>query len=354
MTLLLSNEDVLQLIEPLRCIEALELAFADLARGEAVNRPRSHTYTPLGDGHWYVMKTMDGSLPRYGVHALRLGSNRTHEFLQDGVRRREKLPLAPGHRFVGLVVLFDISTLEPLAIMQDGELQRWQVGCTSALAAKHLARGGPASVGLIGSGWQAETQLLALAKVRILREIRAYSKDPERLGAFCERLSQLLGQAVRPAGSPQEAIDGVDIVALATNARDPVIDGAWLRPGQHLNSISPQEFGATTLERATIIVVRNKQPAACLYPPGQAPWEAEEATPLDDALERKLVELGEVVCGRAGRSADEDVTVFAPAGGTSGLGVTFAAVGHVVYQAAKARGIGRELPTEWFTETAKP
>lgn len=121
MTLLLSNEDVLRVLDPQACIDALEVAFRDLAADEAVNRPRSHTYTPLGDGHWYLFKSMDGSVPRLGVHAIRLSSDHTHEFARDGKRRREKLAMAPGGRYVGLVLLFDIRTLEPLAILQDGD-----------------------------------------------------------------------------------------------------------------------------------------------------------------------------------------------------------------------------------------
>jgi ornithine cyclodeaminase/alanine dehydrogenase-like protein (mu-crystallin family) len=157
MTLLLSNDDVLRVLDPRACIDALEVAFADLATGDAVNRPRSHTYTPLGGGHWYLFKSMDGSVPRLGVQAIRLSSDHTHEREQDGKRRRDKLALAPGGRYVGLVLLFDIRALEPLAILQDGELQRMRVGCTSALAAKHLSRETSRVVGLIGSGWQAET-----------------------------------------------------------------------------------------------------------------------------------------------------------------------------------------------------
>ncbi len=100
MTLLLSNDDVLRVLDPAACIEALEVAFRDLATGEAVNRPRSHTYTPLGDGHFYLFKSMDGAIPRLGVQAIRMSSDHTHEFRRDGKRRREKLPLAPGGRFV--------------------------------------------------------------------------------------------------------------------------------------------------------------------------------------------------------------------------------------------------------------
>jgi alanine dehydrogenase len=356
MTLLLSNEDVLRVVDPVSCIEALEVAFRDLAAGEAVNRPRSHTYTPLGDGHWYLFKSMDGSVPRLGVHAIRLSSDHTHELTRDGERRREKLALAPGGRYVGLVLLFDIRTLEPLAITQDGELQRTRVGCTSALAAKHLSRPDSHVVGLIGSGWQAATQLLALTKVREVREVRAYSTNADRLRAFCRDISPRVRFEVHPVGSAREAIEGADIVACATNSHDPVLDGAWLAPGQHVGSVQSHELDDATIDRASVVVVRSLDPATFHHPPGRAPVEASEVRAVDDRLRAKMVELGEVVWGRAGRRSSDDVTLFTGGGlgASSGLGIQFAAVANAVYRAAKASGLGREIPTEWLTETAKP
>lgn len=356
MTLLLSNEDVERVLDVEACIVALEHAFRDLAEGTAVNRPRAHTYTPLGDEHFYLFKTMDGSLPRFGVHALRLSSDHIHDTERSGRRRREKLPAAPGGRYVGMVMLFDIKTLEPLAIIHDGYLQRMRVGCTSALAAKHLSRPESSVVGLVGSGWQAGAQLLALAKVRPVREIRAYSTNAERLRAFCAEMSPKIGQKVRPVASAPEAIVGADIVALATNAQDPVLDGEWLVPGQHLGSVQSHELDRRTLERASLIVVRSREAATFHAPPGQEPVEMRERRRLDEPLAAKVVELGEVVAGRAGRRAAEDITLFTGGGlgASSGLGVQFAAVGHAVYRAAKAAGLGRELPTDWFLETAKP
>lgn len=356
MTLLLTNEDVLRVLDARACIDALEVAFADLAAGEAVNRPRSHTYTPLGDGHWYLFKSMDGSVPRLGVHAIRLSSDHTHEHAVDGKRRRDKVPLAPGARFVGLVLLFDIRTLEPLAILQDGELQRMRVGCTSALAAKHLARSDARAVGLIGAGWQAETQLAALACVRDLEDVRVFSRRAAAAAAFADRVSRRIGRPVRAVASAREAAEGADIVACATNSNDPVIDGAWLVPGQHVGSVQSHELDLATIERADVIVVRSADPATFHHPPGNAPVEAAEVKRLAPRLQAKVVELGDVVGGHAGRRRADDVTLFTGGGlgASSGLGIQFAAVADTIYRAAKEEGLGREIPTEWLTETAKP
>jgi alanine dehydrogenase len=334
-TLLLDNDDVRRVLTMRNCIDALEEAFADYARGEAVSRPRSHTYTDLGGGEHYLFKTMDGALPRHGIHALRLTSDRTRE--HDG--RRTKIAAAPGERYVGLVLLFDLETLVPLAILHDGYLQRMRVGATSALAADRLARPDARVVGLVGAGWQAGAQLLGLREVRELAEVRAYAPTRPRLEEFCAE------HGATPVASAREAIEGADVVVLATNSYEPVLDGSWLQPGQHINSVQRHELDKATLERADLVVVRSRDEPTFHHASGRAPRAAFQP-PLDGA-----VELGAVVTGAAGRRGPEEITLFT---GGGGLGIQFAAVAHVVYRAALTAGVGRELPTDWFTQKEKP
>ncbi|NUR78310.1 MAG: ornithine cyclodeaminase family protein [Thermoleophilia bacterium] len=345
MTLLLDNDDVRAVLRMDACIDALETAFRDYARGRAVNRPRSHTYTDLGGGRHYLLKTMDGSLATAGVHALRLTSDLTYE----NGRRREKLPAAPGGRYVGLVLLFDVATLVPLAIVHDGELQRMRVGATSALAARHLARRGARVAGIVGTGWQAAAQVAGLREVFELEEIRVYAPTEEKLERFAREHA---GTAV---GSAREAIAGADVVALATNAYEPVLDARWLEPGQHVGSLQGHELDEATLERADLVVVRSREEATFHFAPGHAPRAAAERKRLDRVSPTRVVELGEVVTRAAGRGSDDDITLFTGGGtgASSGLGIQFAAVAHVVYEAARAAGRGRELPTEWFTQREK-
>jgi ornithine cyclodeaminase/alanine dehydrogenase-like protein (mu-crystallin family) len=343
MTLLLDGEDVRRLLRMRDCIDALERAFSDLAEGRAVNRPRSHTYTDLGEGRHYLFKSMDGSYPAARVHALRLTSDLVH--VHDA--RRDKVAAAPGGRYVGLVLLFDVETLAPLAIVHDGYLQRMRVGATSALAADRLARRDARVAAVIGAGWQAGAQILGLREVRELDEIRVWAPTRSRLEAFCAEHGAV------PVGSTREAIAGSDIVALATNARQSVLDGSWLEPGQHVGSVHGDELDQKALDRADVIVVRSRQPATHYFAPGHAPAEAVVRRP---ASVGKVVELGEVVAGRDGRRANYEITLFAGGGtgASSGLGIQFAAVASVVYDAARAAGVGRELPTEWFTQEDKP
>jgi alanine dehydrogenase len=333
-TLLLDNDDVRRVLRMRDAIDALDAAFHDHARGDAVNRPRSHTYTHRGGDRHYLFKTMDGSLPRLGVHALRLTSDLTDE--RDG--RRVKIAAAPGGRYVGLVLLFDLETLVPLAIVHDGYLQRTRVGATSALAARALASRG-SRIGLLGAGWQAGAQLEGLREVFDVEEVRVFAPTRARLEAFADE------HGATPVDSPRDVIDGADVVVLATNSHAPVLDGAWLAPGQHVNSVQRKELDATTLARADLVVVRSRDEPTFHYAPGAAPRAAQ--------LRRleSVVELGDVLTGLAGRTRDDEITLFT---GGGGLGTQFAAVAHAVYEAARERGLGRELPTEWFTQEEKP
>jgi ornithine cyclodeaminase/alanine dehydrogenase-like protein (mu-crystallin family) len=337
----LDNDDVRKALRMRDCIDALEEAFVDYADGRAVNRPRSHTYTDLGQGRHYLLKTMDGSLPRHGVHALRVTSDLTHELARDGGLRRDKIPAAPGERYVGLVLLFELERLAPLAILHDGYLQRMRVGATSALAADRLARPDARVAAVIGAGWQAGAQVLGLREVRELDEIRVYAPRRDRLEAFCAEYG------TAPAASAREAIVGAQVVALATNAQEPVLDGSWLAPGSHVNSVQRHELDAVTVDRASLIVVRSTEEPTFHYADGRAPRDADNR----NLAGPNVVELGDVLAGRAGRSSPEEITLFT---GGGGLGIQFAAVAHAVYESARAAGLGRELPTEWFTQAEKP
>jgi ornithine cyclodeaminase/alanine dehydrogenase-like protein (mu-crystallin family) len=245
------------------------------------------------------------------------------------------------------VLLFDQATLVPLALLHDGYLQRQRVGATSALAAGRLAHPDARVAGVVGAGWQAGAQIEGLRAVRELDEVRVFAPTRARLEAFCAE------HGARPVASVAEAIEGADVVALATNSHEPVLDGDLLEPGQHVGSVQGRELDARTRERAGLVVVRSLAPPTFHYAAGRAPREAGEPPALAAA---KTATLAEVVAGRAGRTSPEEITLFAGggSGGSSGLGTQFAAVAHAAYSAAAAAGIGRELPTEWFTQEEKP
>jgi alanine dehydrogenase len=357
MTIILNNQEIESMLSMGDYIGAMEEAFIDLANGRAVNRPRSHTYTALSDNSYYMFKSMDGALPRYGVHALRLSSDNIEERVVDGRLRRNKIPKAPGKKWVGLVQLYSIATGELLAIMQDGYLQKMRVGATSGVAAKCLSRPDSKRVGMYGTGWQADAQLMALCEVRDIQEVKIFSPNRQNRESFAQKMSAQLGIPVIALDDPQAVIEGADIVVGSTNSLQPVFDGKWLKPGMHVNSLQNGELDALTLERADVVAVRAKERSTHWTVPGHQPTETRQIAEPSAAMMAKTQELGSILIGKSsGRTSPEQITLFggSGSGGSSGLGIQFAAVGYLILQKALKLGIGHVVPTDWFCEDVHP
>src|SRR5580704_7712179 len=207
-------------IDPLH-IDVLEDVYVELAEGRGVNRVRSDCMVSSGQGDaLYSLKSMDGVIPKLGIGAVRIDSDIVTWPRQGNNMRRVKVPAAPGGRYVGLVLLFSSHTGEPLAIMPDGVMQRIRVGAANGLGIKYLARQNASSVGILGSGWQAGAQLMAVCAVRKISRIRCFSPNAEHCRVFAESMSAALEIPVDPVGQPEDAISGADIVMCATNSID--------------------------------------------------------------------------------------------------------------------------------------
>ncbi|HLC25155.1 MAG TPA: ornithine cyclodeaminase family protein [bacterium] len=358
MPLILTNEEVAQVLSMDLCLEAMERAFRSLGEGRAVNRPRSHTYLPTDrpDTH-YLFKSMEGAIPESRVMALRVTSEKIQQAFHDGIKRRETLPNSKG-KWVGLVLLFSLETCELLAVMPDGYLQKMRVGATSALAAKILSRPDSRIAGLLGTGWQAGAQVEGLLKVRPITEIKVYSPTRDHLLEFCRRWSERLRIPLHPMDGPQPVVEGSDIIVAATNALEPVFNGEWLTAGMHVNSVLSLEMDETTFARADLIAVRARETPTFFYPPGRGPTWGEEK-PARSSLNPKIRELGKILTGaETGRRNSQEITLFVGSGqglpASAGLGIQFAAAGAAVLKEAERLGLGRKIPADWFLESVHP
>ena len=160
MTLILNNDDIQQTLNVKDCLEVMEETYRELATSQAVNRPTSHSYLPHSlPQTTYSFKSVDGGVKKFGVQALRITSDIVREKSVNNSVRLEKLPLAGGGHFLGLVQLFSVETGELLAIMPDGFIQQTRVGVTSALGAKAMSRQNSELLALIGSGGQARSHV---------------------------------------------------------------------------------------------------------------------------------------------------------------------------------------------------
>jgi ornithine cyclodeaminase/alanine dehydrogenase-like protein (mu-crystallin family) len=271
-------------------------------------------------------------------------------------RRRVKVPAAPNQRYVGLVLLFSTANGAPLAIFPDGVLQRMRVGATNGLGVKYMARDNAQTLAILGSGWQAETQVTAACSVRTITSIRCFSPNRDNRLAFVERIAALTGIATSGVDQPEDAIKGADIVMCGTNSLDPVFFQKWVELGMHISSIKKSEIEPAAILAADYVGVHTHDTAPQLVVAKNAPFkESTKAAGWNAARQldfKKYPTLAELIVGRAPtRTRPEDVTCFL---NNLGLGYQFAAVGSVIYKRAVEHGLGHDLPTDWFTETVHP
>ncbi len=352
--LLLDNAEIARVFDLGACMQALERAYRAMAGGRSVERARSQTRVPLDEpGVTYCFKSMEGALFGDGYMTLRITSDAVFEGEVDGRKRREKLARGSGGTYCGLILLFSTRDVAPAALLHDGLIQLARVACTSALSLRLLAREDAGDLAMIGAGEQAWWHLKAAAAVRRLRRVRIYSPTAVRRDVFAARARDELGLAAEAVAAAKDAVSGADIVIAATNASEPVLDGRWLAPGAHVVSIVSGDKGSTrrelddeTLRRAALVVAHSRSGAI-------EHRNGDLAGPVEAGILswEKIVDLPDLVAGNSPcRGSRDDITVFKNNGG---MGLQFAAVGPVVYERARAAGIGRRLPVGWFMESMK-
>jgi alanine dehydrogenase len=354
LTLLLSNDEVDGLLQMPDCIEAMEQAFLAFGDRRAANAGRCEILTPTDRADaLYSLMNMNGVIPDQGIAAVRINSDiLTWPASKHGVKR-VKVPAAPNGRYVGLVLLFSTSTGEPLAIYPDGVVQRMRTGATSGLAAKYLARADTRVAALLGTGWQAGSQAMAICAVRPIERIACYSPREDGRRAFASEMSAKLGIAVTAAASARDAVRGADVVLCATNSMQPMLPADWLEPGMHVSSLKRLELDPSIVAAADLVVThaRNRDaPARIIRSHGAdlaRDTDLEKAALANAIKEDTTPTLSDIVLGRTGgRRHESDITLFL---NYIGLGYQFAATGALIYRRAIERGVGRMLDTDWFT-----
>src|SRR5947199_8022876 len=226
--LVLSNEEIAKLLSIEECMAALEPMYRDVAEDRVLFSPRVDNIAPNPHPEaYYAFKHMGGTWPAQGIQALRINSDVVTHPLVAGKPRRVEQPLADG-RWVGLVLLFSTETGALLAMFPDGVMQRLRVGATSGLGLKHLAREDSQRLALIGSGWQAGTQLAAALAVRKFGDVRVYSPRRENREAFVAEMRELHKVQIRAVDSADAAADGADVIAASTSSMVRVIEPKWL------------------------------------------------------------------------------------------------------------------------------
>lgn len=316
MAIFLSEADVKALLTMELALVAVEGAHAAHAAGRAIDIPRQRTRITTAALH-----ILQGALLDEGVFGYKAYTTSR-----------------AGARF--LVHLFDAETGTLQAVIEADALGMMRTGATGGIAAKWLARADAEVAGVFGAGWQAQSQIEALCRVRKLRRIKVFSRNEEKRLAFCAAMSQRTGVEVVSAASAEETVRGSAVVVTITSATAPLFDGTWLEPGTHVtaagsNALIRREIDEKTVQRAACVCVDSRATAL------------REAGDLLPALEKgrlaegQMVELGEVIAGtRSGRRTAEDITLFE----SQGMAIQDLAVAKRLLALAGERGVGRELP----------
>jgi len=368
MTLFLSNDDVAKVLTMPDTIAALEKAYSDIAVKEAVCRPRIDIRIPTSDpAKNYQFGSMEGGSTA-GYFAVRMKSDVVYETTYNGARTQEKYCSKPG-LFCGLVLLTSIDTGEPLAFINDGILQHMRVGGDGGIGTKYMAREDASVVGMLGSGGMAHSHMQSLTAVRKIKRLQVFSPTKANRERFGHEVSEEYGIEVKVCDRPEEIYEGADIVAALTDSAIPVLDGTRIAKGTHVLNIGGSGVpDDETLKRVDVYLRLGDSP-----PPASNPalalddehigWEARPATPKHGdgrksrgrghgvLLPEKRISFADILSGRSkGRTSPDQIT-YSERGNVQGA--QFFAVAAKVYEKAKAAGLGREIPTEWFLQTIR-
>jgi len=315
MALFLKDEDVAQCVTMDAMLEAIESMQRQYGDGQAHNMTRRKIIADSG-----MLSVMGGGLFHQGLLGVK-----TYTVVKGAYSFQ--------------VSLYDANTGELLLYTQANRLGQLRTGATTGVAVKHLANPGDATVGIIGTGGQAPTQLEALSKVRGIKKIKAYSRTQERREEFARRMTDTMGVEVSAVDSNEDAVRDCDIVLCIAATMDPVVEGAWLKDGSTLIGAGPTTWRAREVDEAVItragkLIVDSTEQAAI------------EAGDLCSAVDKGIIqwskvhELRHVVSGAVTGRDSKDQVVYAKIMGT---GVADVAAAKLAYDSAKAAGLGTEM-----------
>lgn len=349
-----SNEDVAKLLDIGECVGVLAEAYEDLASEQAISSQRVDTLIPAEPpAEYHAMKSMGGAFPRYSIQAMRLDSDLLRWPEREGTTRREKVTSTQDDSLRigkenGLVLLYSAESGEPLAILPDGEIQRRRVAATNALAARHLTHEDTDVLALLGSGWQADMAIRAMDTTLSLSEVRVYSPTLEHRQEFAERLDNQLEATIHAVNSADTAVTGANVIQTVTNSLEPTIREEWITPGVHVSTVRASELSPDSYSTFDVLAIHSKDhqgPQHNIIPGDRIPDELTGGYP---SLPDEAIELADLI-------AEPDHVNIAPTTTTGfannvGLGLQFAACGHLLLENASETDVGNEIPTEWFIQ----
>ena len=319
MPLLLTEADVESILTMPLALELVETSFRRLADGSAVSHSRRRLHVP-GETLLNYMAAADATGGYLGLKIYSISRGAA--------------------RFV--VPLFRAESGEMVALIESNYLGQMRTGAATGVATRVMAREDARTVGIIGTGLQARTQLEAVvvALARKLEGVRAFGRDPQRRETFAKEMTERLGVTVTPVSSAEEAVCGAGILITSTTSKTPVVEGRWLERGAHINAIGvnyaeKSEIDAEAVCRCDVIAADSVE---------QSKVEAGDLIQgFGDDMSRwaAVRELSAIVAGKVpGRTSRDQITLFK----SNGIAIEDIVVGGRIYELARERGLGREIP----------
>jgi len=309
--LFLSKSDIAGLVSMNEAIDAVERAFLKHARGKSVYPPKTQFVLPTEEWRWWAF------MPCY-IEGVGLACKIVSEYPENKKRGRPTI--------AAMIVLCHAETGEVIAIMDGTYLTAVRTGALGAIAARYLAREEAKSVGIIGCGVQARTQLEGLTKVRHIEGVRIYDLNESAMVKFKSEMQEKLGIEIEKSNA--EDVLGCDIVVTATFSKTPVVFGKNIMRGTHVTSIGAhtpdaRELDGNFLSKAKIVV------------------DSPDARKSGDlkGISGEIVQIKDVVAGKKVRTDADDITLFK----SVGTALQDVAIASLAYDKVKKRGSGTEI-----------
>jgi len=322
--LAVSEREVRELLAMRDCIEVMQHTFASLSAYGSVQPPRIVAWQPDKRGAIAAMPAWLGKPVTLGAKLISVfPQNR-----QAGVESHQ-----------GFVVLFDSEHGVPRAIVHAGAVTEIRTAAVSAVATRLLANEDASHLAILGSGVQAHAHLHAMREVRPIRRVRVWSRTPEHAQAFARETHDQHGLHVTAASTARDAVEDADIICTVTAATSPVLEGSWLKAGQHINAVGSsvppfRELDTDAVARARVVVdsyesARNE--------PDDLRIPLREGAITQEHI---LADLAELTSGvRAVRNSTEDITLFK----SVGIAIEDLAAAHAIYERAVREGRGTQI-----------
>lgn len=320
-TLLLKQSEIKELISMKEVVESVETAFKAYAERD-VQMPAKE-YLFFHEGDLRIMPCYVRSSEEAGVKCVNVHPKNPTE---------HKLPTV-----MAVIELVDPATGFPLAVMDGTLITDLRTGAAAGVATKYLARPDSETLGIIGAGKQACTQLMALNEVMDITKAKVFCRTCSTRTNFAKTASKLYGFDVEAVETAQEAVKNVDVIVTTTPSRKPLISADWISPGTHINAMgadapSKQELETRLLLKSRIIIDSWDQ----------ASHSGEINVPVSQGVIKQKdihAKLGDVVIGKeTGREGDE-ITIF----DSTGLAVQDVVTAGLIYRRAREKGIGMDF-----------